>query len=251
MKESAHVRKGAMAMIGERRRRPEIMDQPDLDPAAHERALAGLARINRFSGSARILWPALERLSRELRRPLRVLDLATGGGDIPIRLWHMARRLGLDWDVQGWDVSPVAVEHARRLARQVDARVTFCVRDALQGPAPSGFDAVTCSLFLHHLDEGAARDLLRRMAGLDGGAAEPARLVLVNDLERSLVGLALAHLGGRLLTTSPVVHFDGPRSVEGAFTVAEARALATQAELHGVVIRRCWPFRYLLAWRRA
>ena len=34
-----------MAFLRERRRRPEIMDQPDLNPADHDRALGGLARI--------------------------------------------------------------------------------------------------------------------------------------------------------------------------------------------------------------
>jgi hypothetical protein len=240
-----------MALLGARRRRPEIMDQPDLNPAEHAQALRGLARINLFSGSAGILWPALEALARDLGRPLRILDLATGGGDIPVRLWQKARRAGFDWDVQGCDVSPVAIEHARRDAGRAGAAVTFFVGDALQGPAPSGYDAVTCSLFLHHLDERQARDLLRRMAALSDEVAAPARLVLVNDLERSLVGLALAHLASRLLTTSHVVHVDGPRSVEGAFTVSEVQALAEEAGLHGAVVRRCWPFRFLLAWRRS
>ena len=48
--------------------------------------------------------------------------------------------------------------------------------------------------------------------------------MLVNDLERSGLGLALAHVAVRLLTTSDVVHVDGPRSVESAFTMEEARA---------------------------
>jgi hypothetical protein len=73
---------------------------------------------------------------------------------------------------------------------------------------------------------------------------------LINDLERRPLGLWLARYGGRLLSSSPVVHVDGPRSVEGAFTLAEARGLAEQAGLHGATIVRRWPFRYLLAWRR-
>ena len=245
-----------MAFLSERRRQPEIMDQPGLDPADHDRALGGLARINFFSGSAGIVYPSLLALSRELGgRPLRVLDLATGAGDVPVRLWHRARRAGQNWAIEGWDVSPAAVEHARRRAAEAGASVNFFVRDALQGPPPSGYDAVTCSLFLHHLDEDTARDLLRRMAGLPatdgtGAAEEPARLVLVNDLLRSLVGLALAHLGTRLLSRSHVVRVDGPRSVEGAFTVAEARALAEQAGLHGATVGRRWPCRFLLAWRK-
>jgi hypothetical protein len=79
--------------LSQRRRRPEVMDQPGLSPPRHARALRGLARINFWSGSAGILWRPLAALCR---RPdtqhLRVLDLATGGGDVPIRLWRRARR---------------------------------------------------------------------------------------------------------------------------------------------------------------
>ena len=114
----------------------------------------------------------------------------------------------------------------------------------VQGPPLPGYDAVTCSLFLHHLDEDQA------LAYLRWAAATAAHQVLVNDLIRGRIGLALAHVAGRILTTSDVVHVDGPRSVEGAFTREEARALAERAGLHGATVGWRWPFRYLLKWDR-
>ncbi len=229
----------------QRRCVPEVMDQPDLDPRLHAQALQGLARLNFWSGSARILWPPLAALARRLRpRPLRVLDLATGGGDVPVRLWRRASRAGLDVEIEGCDVSPVALRQAGACADRAGALVHFFTLDVLTEPIPAGYDAVVCSLFLHHLEEDEACELLRRMA------AAARHLVLVNDLERCWPGLALAHLATRLLTTSAVVHTDGPRSVARAFTRAEAQALAERAGLHGATVHRCWPFRYLLAWSR-
>ena len=76
-------------------------------------------------------------------------------------------------------------------------------------------------------------------------------LVLINDLDRSLGGLLLARAATRLLSASSVVHTDGPRSVEGAFTRDEARGLAERAGLAGVTLQRRWPCRWLLSWRRA
>ncbi len=228
-----------------RHRQPEIMDQPGLDRAEHFHALRGIERINRWSGSARILWPALRQLGRELApRPVRVLDLATGAGDVPSRLWHKARRAGLTFELTACDVNPQAVEYAQQRAADHGARVLFRVADVINDPLPTGYDAVMCSLFLHHLDEEQAVGLLRRMAA----AAE--RLVLVNDLKRSLVGYWLAVVGTRIFTTSKMNHVDGPRSVEGAFTLAEARALAQQAGLNGARVESRWPCRYLLTWRK-
>jgi 2-polyprenyl-3-methyl-5-hydroxy-6-metoxy-1,4-benzoquinol methylase len=234
-----------MAFLSQRCRRPEIMDQPDLEPRRHAEALHGLARLNFFSRSAGILWPPLADFARRMApRPVRVLDLATASGDVPVRLCKRARRNGLDLRLEGCDVSPVAVAHADYRAEWNDhADVNFFVHDALSGPLPDGYDVIMCSLFLHHLDDEQAVDLLRRMK-------EAARLVLVNDLRRGLGGLLLAHLACRLLTRSDVVHVDGPRSVRAAFTIAEARTLAERAGLTGAVIRRRWPFRFLLTWER-
>jgi len=73
---------------------------------------------------------------------------------------------------------------------------------------------------------------------------------LINDLVRCRAGLILARAGTRLLSCSDVVHVDGPRSVEGAFTMAEVLSLAEKAGLRNAVAQRRWPFRFLLTWER-
>jgi 2-polyprenyl-3-methyl-5-hydroxy-6-metoxy-1,4-benzoquinol methylase len=230
----------------QRRRQPEIMDQPGMEGPRHTAALRGLERINAWSGSARILWSGLKALAVSLSgRPIRVLDVATGAGDVPIRLWHKARRAGYTMSIAGCDASLSAVAYARKRAVAKAADVHFFEWNALTGDLPEGYDAIISSLFLHHLDETTARAFLERIARAAG------RLVLVNDLERSLSGWVLAYLGTRVLSRSPIVHTDGLRSVEGAFTVAEARHLADHAHLDGATVVRRWPCRFLLTWSRA
>jgi hypothetical protein len=102
--------------------------------------------------------------------------------------------------------------------------------------------AVT-SLFLHHLEAGEAIALLNRMG-------TQARWTIVDDLVRSTWSWLVAYTATRLLTRSPVVHVDGPRSVEGAFTMAELRQLADHAGLEGGQLRRRWPGRMQLIWSR-
>src|SRR5438128_111546 len=53
-----------------------------------------------------------------------------------------------------------------------------------------------------------------------------------------------------LWSRSEVVHVDGPRSVEGAYTPEEALELAKRAGLRGATVRRSWPCRFLLSWER-
>lgn len=231
--------------IWPRRREPEIMDRPDLDPQLHVQALRGLERINFLSRSSAIVWRPIRDAARSApHRRLRVLDLATGAGDIPISLHRRAARSGLSLEIEACDRSAQALDHARERARFHGANIRFFEWDALSGPLPDVYDVVMCSLFVHHLEPDDAVVVLKYMA------ASTSRIVLVNDLRRSRGGWWLAWFGTRVLSTSPVVHFDGPLSVAGAFTCSEAFDLAHRAGLVGAKVDRHWPFRWLLSWHK-
>lgn len=229
-----------LAALARRERIAERMDDPGLDPGEHCRALAGLARLNRVGDSAGVLWPPVRDLARARPGvPLRVLDVATGSGDVPRALAARAASAGLtNLSFAGCDLSPTAVGTAARAA----PGLTFFTHDALRDPLPAGYDVLTCSLFLHHLSDGDAVALLDRLRAAAG------RLVLVNDLDRSRFSYLAVWLACRLLSRSSVVRFDGPASVRSAFTPAEALALAGRAGLGGATVRRRFPCRFLLRW---
>jgi hypothetical protein len=65
---------------------------------------------------------------------------------------------------------------------------------------------------------------------------------------RCRAGWLAAWAGTRLLTRSPVVHFDGPQSVRAAWTESELRQLARDAGLaeDQTCLERAWPFRMTL-----
>src|SRR5262245_12777065 len=190
-----------------RDRIPELMDDPALDPGEHRRALAALTRLNYFSNSVGVLWPSLAKLARELKRPVHVLDVATGSGDLPRKLLSRAKRASIAMEISACDLSSTAIAEATR----EPSGVQFFVHDALHNPLPTGFDAVTCSLFLHHLSEDEAIALLTNME------KATRHLLLVNDLSRSRFNYCGVWLACHLLTRSRIVRFDGPASVRSAF----------------------------------
>ncbi len=229
----------------QRSRRPELMDQPGLVPADHICALQGLGRINLLSRVGSVHWPPIERLARLIAtndRPLRVLDLATGGGDTPITLARRAAAKGLNVEIDGCDISPQAIHYAQGQAAARGVGVRFFVLDALREGLPTDYDVLCCSLFLHHLSEMDAIGLLSRLA------AAAQSLVLVDDLVRSRWGYLLALTGCHVLSGSRIVHVDGPTSVAAAFTPSEALFLAERAGLQGASLTRHWPQRFLLTW---
>ena len=221
------------------------MDDPELDRSRHVAALRGLTRLNGMSASVSTVWSPIFQLAKRLKVDcLRVLDVASGAGDIPIGLWHKARRAKLQLDLHGVDISPQAIEFARQRAEAHGVPITFSQLDALNTTLPGGFDVIISSLFFHHLEESQAASLLRAMADMAN------QMVLVSDLRRNLPGWMLAHAAARVLTRSDVVHADAPMSVKAAFTPAEFRNLATSASLKTVTVTRRWPCRMLLTWTR-
>ena len=228
-------------------REAELMDDPGLPEAEHLRALGGLARINAISGTAARLATAIRRrlAGRSQPRPLTVVDVACGGGDVTVGLARrLVRRCGaVNVHVVGLDVSPRAVERARKRAAGGAEPVSFEVRDVVADGCPP-CDVVVSSLFLHHLDDAEARAML-------AACAAAARCgVVVSDLIRSRIGLALAVAGTTLLSRSHVVRTDGPLSVRAARTPAEYRDLFTAAGLPGATVRRVWPERVIVEWWR-
>ena len=232
------------AALNNRDRQPEVMDQPGLDPKEHAKALMGLRRINAISRCSAGLFRAIEALAiTQPEQPLRVLELACGGGDTAIDLALMAQQKGLAIEIHACDLNPEAVEISRSNAERRKAEITVFTADALTKPIDhSTFDVVYCTLFAHHLDEVDVVRLLEVMA------LRSRKLVLVDDLIRSRIGFALAWMGTRLLSRSWVVHTDGPLSVRGAFQPDEMMSIAKQAGMKNAQIKCSWPERYLLNW---
>jgi len=231
--------------LAHRQRLPELMDQPGLDPDLHAEALVGLRRINALSRSAASLFAPVLALARSLppdAAPLRLLDVACGGGDNALDLAALAQRQGLALRVEGCDISPQAVALPEARARERGLEASFFVADVLADSLPDRFDILVSSLFLHHLDTADAETLLARLA------ARSRRLLLISDLLRTPLGYGLAWAGTQLLSRSRIVHIDGLLSVRGAFQMDEVAAMAERAGLQGVALRRCWPERFLLRW---
>ncbi|MEM9914272.1 MAG: methyltransferase domain-containing protein [Planctomycetota bacterium] len=232
------------ASVRQRRLVPEVMDDPALDPALHEAALRGLGRINRLSRADARVWPAIVAAAqRQPDQPLRVLDLACGGGDLLVQLARRAVRQSLNIEWAGADVSPVALDYAKRRADEAGLDLEWVRVDVFEQSLPDGFDVTMNSLFMHHLTAEQAVDVFRKMR-------EASSMVLINDLRRGPVAHAITVAGTRLLSRSPVVHVDGPRSVRAAWTPAELSVLAERAGLRGAVVRKTFPWRMLLEWHR-
>jgi 2-polyprenyl-3-methyl-5-hydroxy-6-metoxy-1,4-benzoquinol methylase len=221
------------------------MDAPELEEAAHRRALAGLARINRVSRAAGVMGRViLWKCRAEKLEKIRMLDVACGGGDVPAGAAMELSRAGVKVELTLMDKSSTALSQAAERARAAGVSCETVRGDALAGLPKSDFDFVANSLFLHHLSREETVAMLALMK------AHAGRMVVVSDLRRSRMGWIAAWVGCHLLSRSQMVHHDGPASVAAAWTKREMSEMAREAGMENARIENRWPWRMLLMWER-
>jgi ubiquinone/menaquinone biosynthesis C-methylase UbiE len=212
----------------------ELLDGPLDDPAALAGNLRDLRRINRWLGGASLSAAAIESLAAH-RAELTLLDVGTGGADIPLALLGRARRRGRRLTVVAIDNRPEVLAAAVRADPEVGRAdgLELAIGDGLALSYPDrSFDVVHSSLVLHHLGSAAAVVLMREMSRI-------ARLgIVVNDLDRSRLGWIGAWLLGHLLTANRYTRNDAPLSVRRAHRPAEVVELMKAAGLRPVRVHR-------------
>jgi 2-polyprenyl-3-methyl-5-hydroxy-6-metoxy-1,4-benzoquinol methylase len=200
---------------------PELMDRPQPVTAELVSDLRNLRQLNRHFGSYTLTTHFLQRWIQSGAQ-LRVLDLATGSGDIPRLVIDYARKVGATVTVEAIDQQSSTLEIARGLSADYP-EIDFKQGDILFFGEEGQYDIVLCSLALHHFDETAAVRLLERCWHLSR------TYVLVSDLRRGFLASAGVYLLTALIYREPMTRTDGRLSAARAFSYREFRSLAERA----------------------
>ncbi len=207
-----------------RSEREEWMDDPVVEARQLVKTLDDLARINALLGGYSATIDGIEELIDQERNALSVLDVGTGGGDVPRHMDWWADRRGLDIYVLGVDISTVAVRYARQRSKAYH-HLEFRRRDLFELSSRERFDIVHASLMLHHLSDQEAIEALQKMYEISTLG------VVINDLHRHPLGYLGSQVVLRLLTRNSMVHHDGPLSVLRGFRRRELQRLVEAAGL--------------------
>ena len=206
----------------------ELLDRPGNSDEEVRGSLRDLERLNRHFGGTRTVLLHLNRMiNNRVNRPLTILDIATGGADIPRAICCWARRRNLAVTIEAVDRSDQVLAAAREWS--VDCpEIRLRRAEAPQLPYPDqSFDYVLSSLFFHHLTEAQGIRLLQEMRRIGR------RGVIVNDLLRSRLARLLTAITTRLFSKNRLTRHDGPMSILRGFRPEELLRMATAAGLSG------------------
>jgi 2-polyprenyl-3-methyl-5-hydroxy-6-metoxy-1,4-benzoquinol methylase len=197
------------------------MDRPQPVSAELERDLRNLRQLNRFFGSHRLVLRFLRRWIKPGAR-MRIVDLATGSGDIPRLIVDYARSINATVLIDAVDQQTATLVIASDLSTNYP-EIVFIGANILEWQPAGPYDLVICSLALHHFNDNDAVRLLRRCSELSR------KFVLVSDLRRGFLASVGVYLLTALIFREPMTRYDARVSAERAFSFGELRDLALQA----------------------
>ena len=199
----------------------EMMDRPQPVSSELERDLQRLRQLNRWFGSYRLVLDFMRRWITPGAR-MRIVDLATGSGDIPRLVIDFARKNGAHVEIDALDRQPATLEIARTLSSRYQ-EISYHEANILEWNGIQDYDVALCSLVLHHFSDEDAVNVLRRCRELSK------TFVLVSDLRRGFFLRVGVHLLTAAIFREPMTRFDARLSSERAFSFSEMRRLAIRA----------------------
>lgn len=215
----------------------ELLDSDAGTPAEVAGSLKDLRMFNSVFGGVQTMASLLRRVAQERGlKQISWVDVAGGEGYVATRAQKSLARSGIT-------SQPVILDRAPTHLGNTHPAVCG---DALALPfRDNSFDAVGCSLFLHHLEP----DEIVRFAR--EGLRVARHAFLVQDLQRHPLHLALSYLGAPLYR-SRITRHDAPASVGQAYTVEEVRKILSRvAPAANIAIRKYFLFRMgVIIWKQ-
>ena len=216
----------------------ELMDDPQADERMLARTYGRFGFINALVSRPGLIYRRDIRPRAAGARPLRILDIGAGGGDLCRFLAGRLRHDGLSAEITALDSD----ERAMRWAAAHDRGAGVRYRSALStelADAGETFDVVLSNHVLHHLDDQELHTVLddsRRLLAPGGMAAH-------HDIARGRTAYALFAAAtwplSRNLLADSFIRVDGLLSIRRSYTAGELEAIAPP----GWAVRRGLPAR--------
>src|SRR5438128_664196 len=125
-----------------------------------ERDLENIRQLNRWFGSYALISMFLSGWIKPGSR-LRIVDLATGSGDIPRLIAECGRKIGAELRIDALDRQSATLEIAQKLSVPYP-EISFVEGNILEWRPAEPYDVVFCTLALHHVSDNDAVRVVQR-----------------------------------------------------------------------------------------
>jgi len=154
----------------------EYLDRTDVPDARKRHIISGLHRFNRtvfaYKRFMSALQPLIKRVHQQEQRPVRMLELASGGGDFTLELARQAAKQDLPVSITGSDYVAAHVADANAKAERAGIPVDFRIVNAfdMKTIEPGEFDIVFIIQTMHHFSAGQLAMMMNQARKISGYA---------------------------------------------------------------------------------
>lgn len=178
--------------------------------------------VNRFGGGSMVVINALRLLLRDWPKdkPVEILDVGCGVGDIGITVCRWAR-------ARGFSIRYIGLDKNEDILNLASPGISYIKGDLFGQNLPEA-DFVIASMLLHHMEDNKIPVVIRRLAEKSRHA------VIINDLRRSII----PYIFCSIFLRNRVTRHDALLSIRKGFRLEEL-------ERYGIV-RKAYAWRLLL-----
>ena len=218
----------------------EIMDDFSLQGEELRDALDKIAKINQFLGGNKLTLDGLKQLIKNStkNKELTIVDIGCGNGDMLRTLADFADENGYNFNLIGIDANPFTVNYAQKLSVGY-SNISYLCEDIFdESFRKLEYDAVLCTLTLHHFKDDEILyllDILNRQAKIG---------IIVNDLHRSPASYKLFKLLCAVFKLNKMSEQDGLVSILRGFKKEDLVLFSKKLNFKNYTIQWKWAFRY-------
>lgn len=218
----------------------EQLDDLSLQGEPLYKALDSLAWINHWFGNRRSSCKAIATICQKENKPLHIIDLGCGGGDMMLALAKTLQKNGADFHITGIDGNNNSLAYAQKKCIDFNS-INFLQANILKDDFVTGpCDILFSSHFIYHFTEERLVNFLKKNRPLVSSA------IVFSELERNRYALLLFKIISLILPVSKLARQDGELAIKRSFTKKEWLTIMKKTGISSFRLKRVPFFRIQL-----
>jgi 2-polyprenyl-3-methyl-5-hydroxy-6-metoxy-1,4-benzoquinol methylase len=218
----------------------EKLDDLSLHGEPLHKALLSLGWVNKWFGNHRAVIKAIHAVYKEQEKPVSIVDLGCGGGDLILAVTKSLRHNKIKFTITGIDGNPNSLAFAKEKCAGF-SEINFVQADILHHEFNiSPCDILISSHFVYHFSEESLIDFLKKNLPVISNA------LIFSELKRNSLAMRLFKFSGFLLPISKLAKQDGLLAIKRSFTKKEWLTILQQAGIDTYCLENVPLFRILL-----
>lgn len=220
----------------------ELMDDLFCDGPVVSQTLAELDSINRLLGGNLISLQAFKALIKNRTKPVHLVDLGCGSGDLMKLMANLCRKAGIQATFTGIDANPNIIAYATNHTADYPEITYRCLNILSAEFQEMKCDMIHACLFCHHFTSDQLSQLFSTFKNM---ASEQ---VIINDLHRHPLAYYSIKWLTALFSRSDMVKSDAATSVARGFKKKELINILEEAKIPTFSLTWAWAFRWKLVY---